>query len=912
MQQGDADLSTKRDRFKALAPYGTFKREYTSSDNYICDLPNIGPLLMSVKKDNIETQIMIRSVLGWLTYSYCDRTVGSNCPTHAILISLYRYFSDIIDGWNVTFKSRKSTIFDFFNLFGFGSVYPIKSEKDTKAQDTSMYNYTKTKLLCRIDDYLLPNLVNRFAKITFFDVEAIERFAFPSDITVKITREMFKRIFKDVQDLKTFTEKRNENLLVTSFNISEEELSKLSFKKASSKYTVERAIKEFMVTEVEYFAAINRVYYSVVLKIKESTEVSDFIYSESFEQFEKIYKLEKAFVKDLFNDLNVVEAKDIQHIDSLVQTQAFNHFNLHQEGQPSPYSEMQLISIFYELLVKHSEGWRSYVTFFLSYDLILSKIADYSKRYKLFNLQEISDAFNHILQRLTRYPLLIKNVLEKCKSQEEDFVNLKKFYLQSNKFLYNTEELRTQEDSYRILYKMERVFNVGVKTDFQRFIDQLDCKDEFGECYTFLTLSNITVLAKREGEPLQFLLSKGKYTKIAVFQNRDISFHQRGERGFYLLVGYPIENAIFSESYKDCSLSARHFISYNECIRDRFVRNFYQANTFLKFKNVLFSETIGVFKTEFLPENILRSSEKEDCWIINRNFTIAEVDRMDLLPVLSNIKENKTVSFYRNDGFIRISNIVFHYVGLTEAKNPLDEFTEFIEFAKNNYSEIEKKVLIANHFNLNNKKPFVSDLNTEKVDFSCLLGEINLQSCIGLYYCGKLNTELTLKDLAQIIEPENLLRTKFICQEIVELNSNRRFTEFDDTKLFTNVIDYVPKKVENLIQNIIDQEDYSKLAKSIFYSREDIHKQIIEYIGICIYCFFTQDDLKIMKLCVAQGQPFSTTPIVSNRSFFKLFISYLQRLHSIDRLDLIEAFFKRFFSNLPQSMLKNAVKSLSN
>lgn len=901
MEQEAATLNTPREALEALATHGIFNKHYTSAVNYICDLPNIGALLVSVRREEGITQVMVKSVLGWLIYTYYDSTVGSNCSLHPILISLYRYFADVVDGWNVTFKSRKSTYFDFFNLFGFGSFYPIKTDVDIQSKDKDMYDYTKTRLLCRIDDYLLPNIINRFVQISFFEVEEIEKFIFGDSITVRISKELLIRHFPDEIKPDENQKKTNENLSVTSFNISEQELSKLAIKKATG--SVQIAIKEFMVTEAEYFSLIDKMYHSTVLRIKQTPEISDFVFLESFEEFEKIYRIEKAFVKDLFDCMKIVKWSEISHLGDLRHSETFNFFNLLQDGEESAYSDEKLIRIFYDTLTKNSEGWKNYVHFFLSYDLVLAKIKEYSRKYNLFDIQEITDGFNHILQRLTRYPILIKNVLEKYSSDCKGHKNLKVLYLQLIKFIHSIEDLREQEDNYRILYKINTIFNVGINTEGQRFVDQLDCQDDKGDSYTFITLSNMTILARREGDPLPFLVSKAKYTKLEVFANQDISFHQRGGLGLYLLVNHPIVDSKFSETYKDASLAVRFFISYNECLRERFVKNFKTANSFLKIGNLIFSESSGEFITEIFSD---QRCEQKEIYEIQEDYSVvqdASYD-VDLLSHLYNLENGKVIVFKDDEIYLKTDRIVF----LISCGESLHTLCELIRLANRKYLEIEKKIELTRHLCGNNQKPFKS--NTGTIDFKSFVGHVEMESFpVRIFYSGKIKSEISLRDLAQVLEPLQFLKQKFISQEIIEINSDRRLTEFQEADLYSNLIEYVPKKVEELIQKIVDCENYSKLADSIFKSKGDVHDLILNYLSTNIYCFFTEDDLSIIKRFITLGEDVSLSPLISNRSFLKLLIGYLQYLSTLDRTPSIDNFFKRVFShfNIPQESMKRII-----
>ncbi|KAK6090614.1 hypothetical protein P3W45_000337 [Vairimorpha bombi] len=546
---------------------GLFSERYLASRTFITDIPEFGSLCISLILKEEFIFAYCRSILGRKEFKYPKNNFSDEWENQVLLITVDKYFRSQVHNWETQIKTQYTFFDNFVSFFGKSLISSISSDKVFQP----LKELIEAQILSNIKCFKLENIRNRFTEINFFYAEEIENF-----------------ILRDYLDVKVVEDNSE---IITHFReiiVTADDINNMDIKPKDVENGLLTIINEFISTELSVLIIMNDFYYDGVLRNREKLE--SFKYNEYFKDFENIYNLSKKFVKELVNEFNFFEYQDV---DNTLEDLFKDDLPVQKKEKKIKFvddkDETDWANKLYEIIDKNIEYFNSYGRFVNTYEGVLKNI-----NLKDINKDKLTDTFNIILQRLTKFSPLITRILTFTDQKCRGYLNLKIFLIKIKKF---AKWLDHQQD---IQYRKEKTWELCIKYNLDDvkgiFIDEISFQD-----FRLILLADYLLIID----------SKGYYIGFLNIKNIDI--HEKGDFFFYLITNKKLSMKYYFEfelqNYKMYILNIR---CLSKGIRDRFIFNVRSARK----KYCLCKESVKcIIKGEnvFLIPNL---SIKDEEWIL--------------------------------------------------------------------------------------------------------------------------------------------------------------------------------------------------------------------------------------------------------------------------------------------------------
>lgn len=560
------------------------KYKYTPSRTFITYIENFGSLCVSISVQKDYLYAFCRSILGLKEFKYFN---DDSSEKSILLRAVYEYFQLFVKNWDIQINTKPrffDTLLSFvsFNLYSIG----------TSITSNSLSSLVQVNILSNIHNFKIEVLRNRFIELNYFYAEEIENFILRDflDIEIKSTKKEVINHFNEI--------------IVTS-----EDLGKTQIEYEDLENGPEIIIKEFIYSEIEVLQIVNKTYYDEILKFKD--RLPAFKYNEYFKDIEDFFNLSKLLVKSLVRAFYQYKYPSVSHtLADIFITEKSTSDKSHKIKFVN--EEKDIVEKFTRILVDNGDYFDFYRNIVSGHKNILKNC-----NIKGANLINLSDTYNIILQRLTKFDLLFSRILKYTDPKSHGYDLLKTFKLKLKKFVVFLDDLLDEQ------CKKERTWDLCIKHQL------IDVKGNFIDEITsnglmFILLANYILIVEND--------------KLIDFLNvKNLDVHENGKKSFFIITNKKINIDLHYhfelENYKMYVIKC---ICLSKGIRDRFVLNVrqsrkkYSTNQQVIVKTIVKNlETYSIpflykkdeewilMKYKFIMEEVLNANENNE--IVNMN-----------------------------------------------------------------------------------------------------------------------------------------------------------------------------------------------------------------------------------------------------------------------------------------------------
>lgn len=558
-----------------VASIGTFDKYYRSSRNFIADLEHLGPVLVSISRDQDITRALIRSVLGFMEYKYHNRHIAG-CPYFfSIKNSLSLYFSDTVADWSYSEaigidKGTRSIFGMLSSIFTFGGSWSLGS--DSVVAKKNMYDSITTEMMKDRDAFLVDEIMSKMAEIGSEYAGELDREFNRKPMYVDIVGDVHKIPFG-------LLGRKIANGKDEDFSISDAEVDRLVIGSKSGERRLRNALIGFVFNELEYFSQLNEFYHESVLRFGDNETV----FGVLFCGFAEVYEFEIRFLRSM--DM-IVQGLGLD-LDQVIRDPTYFKSSAEDvDVDAVGLGDREMVSKIFAAFEDNFFGLECYKKLMLSYEESLEAWERYKdggfSTEELPSISDVRDCFYNCLQRIVRYPILIKDILKNVQEDGVDLRSGKIVYLKIVRLINVIDRKKEEHDNNRcakrIREKMSGLPNSVLWSEL-KFIDQLDCEDLCEEAVTLFLLSDMLVVAGRGGPPVSISdLNAGRYVFKCVFRLENVEVVVFGRSGLKVIVKnaecglYQME-----EVHGDISIGVLYFMGCSSSPRNRFIEEFCKA-----------------------------------------------------------------------------------------------------------------------------------------------------------------------------------------------------------------------------------------------------------------------------------------------------------------------------------------------
>lgn len=561
----------------ANAMIGTFDKYYRSSRSFIAELAHLGPILVSVAREDSITRALVRSVLGFREYKWYNRHIGG-CPyIFGVKNSLSHYFCDVVQDWSyseaITAGKRSSSVMGILSsIFSFGSSWPLADGSNRAPK--GMYDQITSRMMEEHEEFAVEKIVWKMAEVGPEHAGELDREFHRRPIYVDVVVEDVGKIPFGLLGSRV-VEMGDED-----FSVSYSEMDAFRVEPKSSGRKLRAAVVGFVLNELEYFNQLNEFYHRVV----SGQRREGVIFEALFRGFMKVYEFEMEFLGSMarvIDGLSVSLSKIIEdplYFEGVVEDVRMEGIGL---------TDCEIVEEVFGAFNTNFRGFKCYEELMLSHEESMKVLRRCRDEHGTMSLSEgdAKDCFYKCLQRIVRYPLIINEILRNIGPDEAFLAEGKTIYLRMVKFISVVDKKKERYDNLRSsMVIRERIANLpaDMVRGEEEFFFQLDCEDVYGDPMTLFLLSNVLVVADRRGPPVSILDSDSKrYVARHVLGLEKMDAATYGKSGLKIIValGGGTDDDVYhmKEEYGDVCMGVLYFAGCSSWPRTHFLREFYRT-----------------------------------------------------------------------------------------------------------------------------------------------------------------------------------------------------------------------------------------------------------------------------------------------------------------------------------------------
>lgn len=536
--------------------YETF---YSGSESITGNIPYLGNFILSFTNQGDLTRVLIRSAYGYKEYKLPSRVI-TNIQTY-LYFCVAKYFLDTFDT-DIDRSEKESG--KFLGFFGFNRTRMIKEsfipdKKVSKDNKLSIFDYAAEKKT-RIQEHLKKTDMKDLRKIFYMCNDKQELFYLD-----KMTSDKHINVILDVDiDKKLFGQRLNAKENKKQRKILQKHKSKL--KDVHAKYF---SILELLITELNYFMLLVTAENDIIkpLRDNKSTERQIFV-KNMFGNVEKIAEFEKKFINELFKAVsedenllikfnNNTENDKLQTLQQHLATKIlittaeqsfinekidFHFSDCSKERNENIQIENTIKKILHLVLKTNFNVYSDYIINENHYKENIDKLK-HTHPYKTYLDHKSLD---HILaapiQRLTRYTLLLTEMIAVTQNQEIDNLGLGAVE-KIDSLLRDIDRIKDDRFRQDFCFHIQQSVvycPASIIQEKRKFIDYLDTSYE-----TFFLFNDSLLCTQRlcSETKINNLQSKGyEFRSFCMLKN--ISLYKKTTSIYKIMVKEPIFSAV--------------------------------------------------------------------------------------------------------------------------------------------------------------------------------------------------------------------------------------------------------------------------------------------------------------------------------------------------------------------------------